>query len=180
MSRSFRAALVFVLVSSAALASAQDRSRSHRARMELVLDLGLGASTEGMYGEASGDLRLFSPDGVGAVLRTGVATRGFSNAPAVELGVAYRFDLLAAEHLGLQLTGVIGPSVAYGPFDDGNVAAYGGWAMLHLDFWYRNVVVGVGVTGHAMLGERHEQTEGRASPILSIAPTLRIGGEWGL
>lgn len=180
MPRLLSSALLVLLCATASVASAQDRSRSHRARMELALDHGLGASTEGMYGELSADLRIFAPEGVGAVLRTGVATRGFSNAPAVDLGIAYRLDLFALDHVGLQLDGVIGPSVAYGPFDDGNVAAYGGWAMIHLDFWYRNMVVGLGVSAHAMLSERYGSPQGRDSAILTITPTIRIGGDWGL
>lgn len=148
--------------------------------MELALDVGAGPSTEGVYGELAADLRLWAPFGLGGVLRVGGATTGFSNAFAADLGVAGRLDLHSEEHLGLQLAGALGPSVAYGPFDAGNVSAFGGWAMVHVDFWYRNLIVGIGVSGHAMIAERHGQADGRDDAILSLAPTIRVGGEWGL
>ncbi len=175
-----RIALALCVLLLASSASAQDRSRSERARLELAFEVGYGGSSEGGFGELGGDLRLWAPNGAGVVLRTGLATTGFSNAFGVDLGAAYRLDLLSEEHLGLQLAGAIGPSVAYGPFDEGYVAAYGGFAMIHLDFWYRNVLVGVGVSAHAMAPERHMQLEGRDDPILTLTPLIRIGGDWGL
>lgn len=174
-------ALLFTLALGVPLtASAQDRSRSGRARLELALDHGYGGSSEGGYGEIAADLRLSAPNGIGAVLRTGLATQLFSNALGVDLGVAYRVDLAASDHVGVQLGGALGPSLSYGPFDGGWVVAYGGWAMLHLDLWFRNFLVGVGVSAHAMASARHGQEGGRAAPILTLAPLVRIGGDWGL
>ncbi|MCA9607311.1 MAG: hypothetical protein KC619_17015 [Myxococcales bacterium] len=169
------------------LGHAQDRSRSGRARLELAFDAGYGPSSEDAFGVVAADLRLHTPDGLGAVIRSGLATQIFSNAVAIDLGVAYRLDLVAADHAGLQLGGAIGPSLAHGPFDRGDVVAAGGFAMLHLDFWYRNFLVGIGVAGHLLFSERHGQPAsrwgddaGREAPILALVPTLRIGGDWGL
>lgn len=148
--------------------------------MELAFDHGYGVSTEGDYAELGADLRLWAPFGLGVVLRTGVASNGMSTAAAADLGVGYRLDLVAIDHVGLQLAGVLGPSLAHGPFDHGKVAAFGGFAMLHLDFWYRNFFVGVGVSAHAMVSERYAQSDGRDAPILTLTPTLRIGADWGL
>lgn len=165
-------------------ASAQDRSATGRSRLELAFDHGYGASTEGDYAEVSVDARLYAPFGLGAVVRTGAATQLFSNALAMDLGVAYRLDLAAGEHAGLQLALALGPALARGPFDGGEVWAFGGWAMLHLDFWYRNFFVGLGVSGHAVWASRdgEENLEGppRTGAVMTLTPTLRVGGEWGL
>ncbi len=93
-------------------AEAQDRSRSGRARLELSLDHGYGPSSEDGFGVLAADLRIHAPNGLGVALRTGIATQIFSNAFAIDLGVAYRLDLIAVEHAGLQLAGAIGPSLA--------------------------------------------------------------------
>lgn len=186
---------VLVVVSAIPLvathAQAQDRSRSDRARLELSFDHGGGWSSEDAYGELALDLRLHAPVqasmSLGVVLRAGLATQLFSNAGAFDLGAAYRVDLLAEEHIGVQLALALGGSVAYGPFDGGNVVAAGGFAMLHLDLWYRSSFVGIGVSSHALLSSRHaEQASrwgddaGRTDPIVTVTPMLRVGGEWGL
>lgn len=181
VTRTVLVALACSLTATAPIASAQDRSRSGRSRMELAFDHGYGASSEGGYAEIAADLRIYAPFGLGAVLRTGIASNLFSNALAADLGVAYRLDLVAEEHVGLQLAGAIGPSIAYDPFDQGNVTAFGGWAMVHLDFWHRNVFVGLGASAHALLGERHAEVEGRGAPILTLAPmsASRRWASWG-
>jgi len=175
------------LLAGSTRAEVQDRSRSDRARLELSFDHGGGWSSEDAYGELALDLRIHAPMGLGVVLRAGLATQIFSNAGGLDLGAAYRVDLLAEEHVGVQLALAIGASVAYGPFDGGSVVAAGGFAMLHLDVWYRSVFVGLGVSSHALLSSRHGQAAsrwgddaGRADPILTVTPMLRIGGEWGL
>lgn len=180
MPRLSRLLLLVLVCAVPSTASAQDRSRTGRARLELALDLGYGGGSDGGYVEIGADLRLSAPFGLGVVLRTGLATNGFSNALAADLGIAYRLDLIQEEHLGVQVGAAVGPSVASGPFDQGEVLAYGGWAMIHLDFWYRNLLIGVGLSGHAMVGERHAQPTGRDTPILTLAPMIRFGGEWGL
>jgi hypothetical protein len=160
----------------ASSATAQVRTATGRSRMELAFDHGVGFGTEDMYFELAGDLRVYSPFGLGVVLRAGAATQIMSIAFAAEVGVAYRLDLLTTDRAGIQLGIALGPSVAYGPFDRGSVPAIGGWGMLHLDVWHRNIFVGIGVTGHALA----PQGEQRVYPILTITPTLRVGGDWGL
>ena len=181
--------LAFALsLTTTAAAQARDRSTSGRSRLELSFDHGYGFATEGQYVELAADLRLYAPFGLGAVLRTGAAVQGPSNALALDVGVAGRFDLLSYEHFGLQLGGALGPSLAAGPFDGGNVLAFGGWALVNLDFWFRNFFVGLGVSGHALVSERYGQEAepgsidppGRTDPILSLTPLIRIGGDWGL
>jgi len=181
-------ALLAALAILTSTAGAQDRTTSRRARLELSFDHGYGFSTEGSFIELAADLRLLSPDGIGVALRTGSAVQGLSNAHVIELGIAGRLNLFSLPHVGLQLGGAIGPSLACGPFDGGDVRAYGGWASLHLDLWHRNLFVGVGVSGHALLSDRHatqidplsiEAPRGDA-PILSLTPLIRLGGDWGL
>lgn len=176
-----------IVVASLALASvahAQDRTRTGRARMELAFDHGYGLGSEGEYAELAVDARLYAPFGLGVALRTGLATQLFSNALAIDLGPAYRLDLVAGEHAGLQLALAAGPSVARGPFDGGDVWAFGLFGMLHLDFWYRNFFVGLGASAHGLWPTRagEDQLEGtpRTDPIWTFTPTIRIGGEWGL
>jgi hypothetical protein len=164
-------------------AHAQDRTRSGRARMELAFDHGLGWSGEAsgdIHLELATDLRVYSPEGIGAAVRIGVASTGLSTALAADLGLAARFDLFAREHHGVQLGLGVGPSIARGPFDRGDVLALGGWAMVHLDFWFRNALFGIGVAGHALWTETSGQAYGRSDPIFAIAPTIRVGGDWGL
>lgn len=161
-------------------AHAQSRSTTGRARMELSADHGVGFGTEGLYGELGTDLRLTAPDGFGAALRLGLASNGPSNALAVDLGATYRLDLFARPDWGVQAGLALGPSMAWGPFDQGQVTAWGGFAMLHLDVWVGRFFAGVGLSGHALLPERHAQMDGRADPILTLAPTIRVGGDWGL
>lgn len=142
MRRTTQAAIAaLALLLQALPAHAQDRSRSGRARLELSFDHGAGGSTEGPYGELAADLRLHTPEGFGAVLRTGIASNLLSYAFAIDLGVAQRFDLVAFDHVGLQLSVAGGPSIGEGPFDRGRVGAFGGWGMLHADLWYRNFFV---------------------------------------
>lgn len=165
-------------------AHAQDRTRTGRSRVELAFDHGYGFGTEGDFAELSVDARLYAPFGLGVALRAGVASRLFSNAVGVDLGLAYRLDLSAGEHAGLQLALTLGPSVARGPFDGGQVWAFGGWAMVHLDFWYRNFFVGVGASGHAMwadrMGENGLEGAPRTDALMTLTPTIRVGGEFGL
>lgn len=161
-------------------AHAQDRSRSGRARLELSFDHGAGGSTEGPYGELAADLRLHAPEGFGAVLRTGIASNLLSYAFAIDLGVAQRFDLVAFDHVGLQLSVAGGASIEEGPFDRGRVGAFGGWGMLHADLWYRNFFVGVGAVGHVLATDSHQSETGRQEPVVSLAGVLRLGGDWGL
>jgi hypothetical protein len=179
--------VVSLVLASAALASsahAQDRSRSGRSRMELAFDHGYGVSSEGEYAELAVDARLYAPFGLGLVVRTGLATQLFSNAVALDLGLAYRVDLVAGDHAGLQLALAAGGSAARGPFDGGDVWALGVVGMLHLDFWYRNFFVGIGASSHALWPIRagEDQLEGtpRTDPLWTLTPTIRIGGEWGL
>ena len=186
LTRSVRvAALLLALGSIPASASAQAsdlrfRSTSGRARMELSLDAGYGFSTEGDYLELASDFRAYAPFGLGVVLRVGAAVRWLSNAVAVDVGAAQRFDLVSGTHAGLQLVLTAGASVAYGPFDlRGDVAAYGGFGMVHLDLWTTNFFIGVGASAHAMVPELAGQG-GRDAPILTITPLLRFGGDWGL
>ncbi len=163
-------------------ASAQDSS----GRLELTFDGGYGFGSEGEYGELALDFRAFSEVGVGGVLRTGVATQVFSNALALDLGVAFRTDLTGGERGGLAFTIAVGPSFAYGPFDVDWVDAWGGWAMLGLDLWHRHFVVGAGVTAHLLVPSSHDrqaswagEVPGRDQPIATIAPMLRVGWVWG-
>ena len=163
-------------LSVASVAGAEVRTATGRSRMELTFDHGLGFGTEGMFFELATDLRVYAPYGLGAVLRLGGAAQLMSIGWAAEVGVAYRVDLFTMERAGIQLGIALGPSVAYGPFDRGSVPAIGGWGMLHLDVWHRNIFVGIGVTGHALAPEGEQRT----NPILTVTPTLRVGGEWGL
>lgn len=176
---------LMLVVGTASHAAAQPtslsfRTTSGRARMELALDSGYGFGTEGDYAELAADFRVYTPEGTGAVFRAGGALRVLSNAMAFDLGAAQRFELVGGTNAGLQLALVAGTSMAWGPFDpEGNVAAYGGFGMVHLDVWTTNFFIGLGVTGHAMLPARHHQG-GRSDPILTIAPQIRLGGDWGL
>lgn len=181
-SRLILAAFAACLTASVALpANAQStlpsfRSTSHRARMELGVDLGYGFGSEGDYLELATDFRVHAPFGLGAVVRFGVASRLLSNALAVDVGAAQRFDLVAGAHGGIQLALAAGLGTAYGPFGQhGDVAAYGGFGMVQLDFWTTHLFVGVGVSGHALLAEGE-----RSDPILTVAPQVRLGGDWGL
>ena len=169
-------------------AVAQDRTSTHRARMEVSLLAGYGGSSEGGYAELGFDARLYSPDGAGLVLRAGGAAQILSVALAVDVGVAYRVDLVGGEHAGLQLAMGFGPTIANGPFDRGNVWAGGGWAALHLDYWYRNMFVGLGASSRVLVsspgagsrGDVQTRMEPRTDPVWTVTPTLRFGGEWGL
>lgn len=174
---SLLAALSLALtLSVASTAAAQVRTATGRSRMELTFDHGIGFGTEGMFFEGAMDLRVYAPLGLGAVLRVGAATQLMSGGFAAEVGAAYRLDLFTMERAGIQLGVALGPSVAYGPFDRGNAPAIGGWGMLHVDVWHRNIFVGIGLTGHALASEGAQRT----NPVLTITPTLRVGGEWGL
>ncbi|MCB9598598.1 MAG: hypothetical protein H6719_38135 [Sandaracinaceae bacterium] len=176
--------LVIASLALAPPALAQDRNATGRSRMELSFDHGYGFGSEGEFVELAADGRVYAPFGLGVVARAGLATRVFSNALALDLGAAYRLDLVDTPHAGLQLAIAVGPSVARGPFDGGEVWAFGGWSMLHLDFWYRNFFVGLGATGHLMATTREgsDVVDGnpRSAPILTLTPMIRIGGEWGL
>ena len=178
------AALALSLLPDLAHAQARTRATTGRARMELAFDHGYGLGTEGDYLELGVDLRVYAPEGIGAVVRGGVALAPISIAYVVEAGLAYRLDLLSSEAFGVQLGLAAGPSFAYGPFDRGEVPALGGWAMLGLDLWHRNFFFGIGVTGHALGvlsdggGDNHAPP--REGPLLTVTPTLRVGGDWGL
>lgn len=172
--------LAFALLLLPTAADAQSRSTTGRARMELSADHGVGFGSEGMYGELATDVRLVDPSGFGGVLRVGLASNGLSNALAVDLGAAYRLNLFVRPDWGVQLGLALGPSFAWGPFDQGMVAAWGGFSMLHLDVWVGTFFAGVGVTAHALMPERHSQVDGRADAILTVAPVIRVGGDWGL
>jgi hypothetical protein len=161
-------------------AHAQYRTTTQRGRLELAFDHGYGFSTEGDFLELGSDIRAYAPEGIGGAIRVGVAAQGLSNAFAADLGVALRTDLVATPRWGLQLAGAIGPSLAVGPFDGGRVMALGGFGMVHLDLWVGVLFVGIGVTGHALWSERHASPNGRADAVLSIAPTLRVGFDWGI
>lgn len=167
-------------------ASAQIRAQSTtgRARMELSFDHGFGPSSEGDVLELGMDLRVYAPEGVGAIVRTGVATQLMNIAYATDLGAVHRFDLFADDRVGLQLAWAGGMTVAYGPFDRGDVPGLGGFAALNLDLRSRGMFFGVGASGHALavLGPEDDPIDGNArrAPLLSLVPFLRIGGEWGL
>ncbi len=161
-------------------ARAQYRTTTERGRFELAFDHGYGFGTEGDYLELGTDIRGYAPSGLGAALRIGVAAQGLSNAVAADLGAALRVNLVSGVHSGLQLAGAVGPSLAIGPFDGGRVFAYGGWAMLHLNLWVGVFFVGLGVSAHALWSERHTEPNGRSAPILTIAPSLRVGFDWGV
>lgn len=168
-------------------AEAQTRATTGRARAELAFDHGYGFGTEadhmhprGDFVELATDFRLYAPFGLGLVLRAGVAARPLSYAFAGDLGVAQRLDLLRRDGWGLQLGFAAGASLAYGPFDQSYVGAAGGFAMVHLDLWMREMFFGIGLDAHALLPEGHASGEGRTDPILTIAPLLRVGADWGL
>lgn len=155
-------------------------------RLELTFDGGYGFGTEGDYGELAMDFRAFTPNGVGGVFRAGVGTQIFSNALAMDLGFALRADLVGGDVGGVAIAGALGPSFAYGPFDVDWVDAWGGWAMLGIDFWHRHFVAGVGVTAHLLMPSSHDrqaswagEAPGRSAPIVTIAPTIRVGWAWG-
>ncbi len=155
-------------------------------RLELSFDGGYGGGSEGGYGELAMDFRAYAPSGVGGVVRAGVATQIFSNAFALDLGVSLRLNLAGDESGGLALTGAVGPSVAYGPFDIDWVDAWGGFAMLGLDYWHRHFLIGLGVTGHLLVASSHDrqaswagEEPGRNDPIMTLAPMLRVGWAWG-
>jgi hypothetical protein len=175
-----------LVLATASTAAAEDPSRRSPGRLELSFDAGYGFGTEGDYGEVAMDFRAFAPNGVGGVFRAGVATQIFSNALAVDLGFALRANLVGGEIGGLAISGALGPSFAYGPFDVDWVDAWGGWAMLGLDLWHRHFVVGVGVTAHLLVPTSHDrqaswagEVPGRSNPITTIAPTIRVGWAWG-
>ncbi|MFK7987498.1 MAG: hypothetical protein AB8I08_15870 [Sandaracinaceae bacterium] len=178
------ATTLLCLLPSVTHAQIHARSNTGRARMELSLDHGFGFSTEGEYIEVGMDLRVYAPEGVGAILRTGVATQLMTIAYVADAGVAYRFDLFATDRVGLQIGLATGVSVGYGPFDRGEAPALGGFAMAHLDLRTRGMFFGIGVTTHALrvFGEEERNSFGdpRSTPVLSATPVLRIGGEWGL
>ncbi|MBX3273424.1 MAG: hypothetical protein KF729_24385 [Sandaracinaceae bacterium] len=178
------AALSLFLVPELAHAQLRTRATTGRARMELAFDHGYGLGTEGDYLELGVDLRVHAAEGIGAVVRGGLALAPFSIAYVVEAGLAYRLDLFSSEAFGVQLAVAAGPSFAYGPFDRGEVPALGGWAMLGLDLWHRNFLFGIGVAGHALGvlsdGGGDNYAAPREGPLLTITPTLRVGGDWGL
>jgi hypothetical protein len=181
LSRRFTPLAAFVFtVLSAGSAEAQDSGR-----LELTFDGGYGFGSEGGYGELAMDFRAFTDRGVGGVLRAGVATQLFSSAFALDLGFAFCVDLAGGERGGLVLSGAVGPSFAYGPFDLGWVDAWGGFALLGLDFWHRHFVVGIGVSAHALVPASHDrqaswagEVPGRDEPLVTIAPMLRVGWVW--
>lgn len=174
-----RTTLVLFALVLAAPAAAQYRSESARARMEIAFDHGYGGGSEGGYAELAGDVRIWAPYGVGLIVRTGLASNVFSNAFAVDLGVGARVDLAHGSLGGLQLYGALGGSVAYGPFD-GYIPAFGGFAMAGLDLWHRNFFVGIAASAHALYAEGHQDAGGRGDPIWTLAPMLRVGGDFGL
>ena len=181
MRRTNQAAIAaLALLLQTAHAHAEDRSRSGRARLELSFDHGVGGSTEGAYGELAADLRLHAPEGFGAVLRSGLASNVLSYAFAIDLGVAQRFDLVAFDHVGLQLSVAGGASIGEGPFDRGRdgAAAAEGFPLAHLGA--RPIYLGVGAVGHALATDRHQAEARRQEPVVSLAGLLRIGGDWGL
>src|SRR5689334_6559640 len=96
--------LVLSVLAASASAQAQSRSTTDRARMEVALDHGYGGGSEGGFVELAIDLRLFAPEGMGFVLRTGAASNGLSNAIAADVGGAWRFDLVRGTRGGLQLS----------------------------------------------------------------------------
>jgi hypothetical protein len=160
-------------------AHAQLRGDSERARMELAFDSGYGGGSEGGYLEIGTDFRVWSPSGLGAIVRVGLASNVFSNAFATDAGAGFRFDLARGTTGGLQLASGIGASYARGPFD-GDRNAFGGFALLGFDGWHRNFFAGVGVSAH-LLWTLGSQGEGaRTDPIWTLTPMLRIGGDWGL
>jgi hypothetical protein len=162
--------IVFALPASA---QAQYRSTSDRARMELAFDHGFGGGSEGGYAELAIDMRVWAPFGLGLVLRTGLASNGFSNALAADLGPAVR--IIGGGKLGgvaLSLAG--GLAYAYGPFHEGWAHGVGAFALLAIDFWYRNFFAGLAASGHVLFASE------RQTPIWTLAPMLRVGGDWGL
>jgi hypothetical protein len=175
--------ILFALTTLTATAEAQDRSTSRRARMELAFDHGIGFSTSGEYLEVAADLRLWLPENVGFVLRGGAGLRPFGMFAGVQLGVAYRLDLVREEHVGLQWVTAVGGTLGTADVDHLQRGAFGGWAMTHLDFWHRNAFVGLGVVAHALALDGgnivgpHQPT---TNELLAVTPMIRIGGEWGL
>jgi len=174
----------------AAPVCAQYRSTTGRGRVEIALDHAWGFGSEGEHLQLASDLRVYAPFGFGAVFRAGLASQLLSNALAFDLGVAQRFDLVAGPRAGLQLALAVGGSYANGPFAPDSVAslpfhersvdALGGFAMVHLDVWIDTFFFGAGVSGHLLraTGDAHQARGGEL--LTSVAPTLRLGGEWGL
>ncbi len=173
--------LLAALVLAAAPASAQDRSESDRARMELALEGGLALGNES-YFLGVADLRLYAPEGFGAVLRT-----GFGGAPFafltffVEPGVAYRVDLFAEEDVGVQLAFAGGATLGRAETQEWRTL-YGAWGGVHVDLWYRNFFVGLGAVGRYARAETDYRSmwEESAVELWSVTPMIRIGGDWGL
>ena len=191
------AALLAAIVISAAPAFGQDRTTSGRARMELSFDHGMAIgvtsvraarTASGQPGgdwttfglAASADLRLYAPSGIGAVVRTGYEGIFSTGLFVVDVGVAYRGDLVGGTHGGLQLVGSVGPSVGHGnlvgSYLEGtpSTALAGLWGSVHLDVWHRNSFVGIGVTA------RTQWAHGYDDALVSLVPTIRVGGDWGL
>lgn len=193
------AATLVAIAASASPALAQDRTTRGRARMELSFDHGfaLGVTsvrensdttwtTLGVAGTA--DLRLYAPSGFGAVVRTGYEGVFSSGLFSLDIGAAYRGDLLSGTHGGIQLVATAGASVSYGTLI--GVASYQGWfpglvssepvalggvwGSVHVDFWHRNSFFGLGLTARAQWADGYDDS------LVSLVPTIRVGGDWGL
>jgi len=185
-----RLLVVALTLSWAAPASAQYRSTTGRGRVEIALDHAWGFGSEGEHLQLAADLRVHAPCGLGAVFRAGLASQLLSNALAFDLGIAQRVDLVTGPRAGLQLAFAAGGSYANGPFAPDSVAslpfhersvdALGGFAMVHLDVWIDTFFFGAGVSGHLLraTGDAHQARGGEL--LTALAPTLRLGGEWGL
>jgi hypothetical protein len=165
----------------AGTARAQNRSSPVRARMELAIDLGYGGGSEGAYGELAMDFRVWAPEGLGVIVRTGAATNLWSTAFAADLGFGARLDLERGARGGLQLALGIGATYARGPFD-GEVDALGGFGTASLELWHDNWFLGLGATAHALAALAADENEPtREDPLIwTLAPMLRMGGDWGL
>lgn len=118
------------------------------------------------------DFRIYAPENVGFVLRTGF-TWGMI---VVEPGAAYEIDLHSGTEGGVRLQLAGGLAIA-APFADAGFYArdaLGGWAQAGIDFRTGSFFAGLAVDARAMA----RPEDGVAYGV--ITPTLRIGGEWGL
>lgn len=177
---------------------AEAAARAERAdtwRLSAAFDHGYGFSGErsaafggaGQYLELAGDVRLTSPLGLGVAARIGTAFQLTAAPFAADLGVTYRYEERIGARWGWRVEGALGPSVAIGPFDrieeTGNHldrTAFGVFGMADVDLWFGDSFVGLGLSAHALPWFVADPDGQRTDPILTVAPQLRVGGEWRL
>ncbi len=139
------------------------------------------------------DLRVYSPDGFGVLVRPFLEL-GSPNLLGGDVGAAYRgtlarvrpdVALMAGGAVGI--TGAarfyvsgcigIGPGPCTGDVDPAHFTG-GYFAEAHIEFQIRRLYVGLAVVHHGFLFDT--STAGNRSPMWNISPRVQVGGTWDL